>query len=562
MSWEDPLTRTAIFMDPCSFALASLIVSHAGISDNEFRNPEEDTVNSKIYSLARATKYRPTVLEPVPYSKVPQARQHHSHAKNLVEVNDKLRCPTHHWHGRGELCDSAACSARSIHVLAAPTEKNNMTTATYAAASPASSTVGDEFRRGWRTLLASSLGNGSGLSGLAFYTFGVFTLPLTEAFGWARGDVSIASSFLLLGTVITAPIVGSLIDRIGARRVALASMLLLGFGYAAMTQLSGSVMLFYAAWLALALIGGGTTPVVWTRAVSVWFDRGRGLALGIALAGSGIASMVAPAAVTLAISKAGWPGGYLVLCGFIVLVAVPLIALLFRDHPPVDTSPLAMDASAGAASSAPHAARLTGMSIEESRRSPTFWKIAIGFFFVAAVIAGLILNLVPLLVDRGMNRMEAAGIAGVMGIAVTGGRIGIGFLLDRLALALVARVLFLLCAIGCFTLSIPDTPTWVVALCVISLGLAAAAEVDMLAFLSARYFGLRSYGKVYGWQISSFYVGAALGPLAAGLLYNEYKSYLPMLYVTTAALVFGAIVLGTLGRAPDFSSASGNNARH
>ena len=84
----------------------------------------------------------------------------------------------------------------------------------------------------------------------------------------------------------------------------------------------------------------------------------------------------------------------------------------------------------------------------------------------------------------------------------------------------------------------------------------------MLAFLSARYFGLRSYGKVYGWQISSFYVGAALGPLAAGLLYNQFKSYLPMLYLTTAALVFGAIVLGTLGRAPEFSSRSGSAGEH
>ena len=74
-----------------------------------------------------------------------------------------------------------------------------------------------EFARGWRTLIAASIGNGTGLSGLAFYTFGVFVLPLTTAFGWSRGEVSIAASFLIVGTAITAPVIGTIIDRFGAR---------------------------------------------------------------------------------------------------------------------------------------------------------------------------------------------------------------------------------------------------------------------------------------------------------------------------------------------------------
>ena len=71
----------------------------------------------------------------------------------------------------------------------------------------------DEFRRGWRALLASSIGNGAGLSGLAFYTFGVFVVPLVEYFGWPQGQVVGAASSLIIGTAITAPIIGGLIDR-------------------------------------------------------------------------------------------------------------------------------------------------------------------------------------------------------------------------------------------------------------------------------------------------------------------------------------------------------------
>ena len=168
----------------------------------------------------------------------------------------------------------------------------------------------DEFRRGWKTLLASAMGNGSGLSGIAFYTFGVFIVPLVTAFGWTRGQVSIAASFMILGTAITAPIIGSIIDRLGAQRVALISMVLVALGYFALTQSSGSIALFYASWLMIALVGGGTTPVVWTRAVNMWFDRGRGLALGLALAGSGVASIFAPVLTNSMIKAYGWQGAY------------------------------------------------------------------------------------------------------------------------------------------------------------------------------------------------------------------------------------------------------------
>ncbi len=411
------------------------------------------------------------------------------------------------------------------------------------------SDVMDEFRRGWRPLLASSIGNGAGLSGLAFYTFGVFVVPLVEAFGWTRGTVSGAASSLIIGTAITAPIIGSIIDRYGVRRVGIGSMIALALGYAVLSQLGDSIAMFYAAWFALSLIGGGTTPVVWTRTVGVWFDRGRGLALGLALAGSGFASLFAPVLTNKAITAWGWQGGYLAIGAFILFLAVPLIALFLKDRPPVAapaTSGLAAGTGPGAAPELP------GLSLEEARRTAAFWKIAIGFFFVSGVVAALIINLVPLLIDRGLDRADAAAIASVMGIAVLGGRIGIGFLLDRLHAPAVARTLLGLCAGGCLLLSLGDVPGWVIGLAVMSLGLAAAAEVDLVAFLTSRFFGMKAYGKIYGWQLTAFYLGAAIGPFAAGRAYDHFQSYLPVLYFAAVALLFGAIVTGTLGKPPEF----------
>ncbi len=415
------------------------------------------------------------------------------------------------------------------------------------------SNAATEFRRGWRPLIAAAIGNGSGLSGLAFYTFGVFVLPLVAAFGWTRGEVSTAASFLIIGTAITAPLIGSVIDRYGARRVGITSMIALSLGYAALTQLDGTLGLFYVAWLGLSLIGGGTTPVVWTRTVNIWFDRGRGLALGIALAGSGLAGVFAPVIVSRIIAEHGWQAGYLVVGGFILLVSVPLIALLLEERPK-SVSTATPENAAAVSAAAVEAAPLPGFVLAEALRQVAFWKIAIGFFLVSGVIAALIINLIPLLVDRGLAQQSAASIAGVMGIAVLVGRVAIGFLLDRFAAPAVARLLLGICAVGCFALTIPDASMWLVTISVLSLGLAAAAEVDLVAYLTSRFFGMRSYGEIYGWQLTSFYLGAALGPLAAGMAYDHYQSYVPTLYFACGAMIFGALVTGSLGK-PKFSHA-------
>lgn len=401
----------------------------------------------------------------------------------------------------------------------------------------------EEFARGWRVLLACGVGIGAGITGLAYYSFGVFVIPLTEAFGWSVGQVTVGSSFLILGTAFTAPVIGSLIERYGAYRVCLISFAAVAAGFMLLTWLDGSIALFWAAWLLISLAGAGTTPVLWTRTVGLWFDRGRGLALGIALAGSGLASLFAPPLITRAIGAWGWQGGYFAVGAFLLLVAMPVVALLFQEQP-------RRTAAGSHLAAAPAETALPGFSLQEALRRAAFWKIAIGFFLVSGVIGGLIINLVKLLVETGLDRVEAAGVASIMGLAVIVGRIGIGFLLDRVAAPIVAAVILLLCAAGCHALSLQGLPTWTLSLCVVALGLGAAAEVDLVAYLTSRYLGMREYGRIYGLQLSAFFLGAAFGPAAIGYSFTYFGSYGPALGFSVGALLFGAVVLATLGQPP------------
>jgi len=404
-----------------------------------------------------------------------------------------------------------------------------------------------EFANGWRALLASSLGNASGLSGLPFYTFGVFVVPLSDAFGWSRGQVSSAASFLILGTAITAPIVGSIIDRIGARRVALWSLFALSLGYAGLTRLASNIALFYSAWMLMSLAGGGTTPVVWTRAVNLWFDRSRGLALGLTLAGSGLAGVFGPVFCSTLIERYGWAGGYLGLSAFILLISIPVVFLLYKER----STPVA---PAGAQSAAAH--ELPGLSFRQALRTAAYWKIAGGFLLVSGAIAGLVINLVPLMLDRGMSAMDAASIAGAMGVAVLVGRVVVGFLLDKFSAPLVGASLLCATAVGCLLMTLSAAPTWVLVLSILSLGLATAAEVDLVAFLVSRYFGMKAYGRIYGSQLTAFYLGAAFGPALMGFAYDHYSGYTQILHAVTVIFVFGAAVVGTLGPLPDFDDRS------
>jgi MFS family permease len=115
------------------------------------------------------------------------------------------------------------------------------------------------------------------------YTTGQFILPMSTAFGWSRSATAGGLIFRTIGSVLMAPIIGVLIDRFGVRRVAIIAQLGLSLGYFGLTLNNGSLTAYYIAWGILAVLGAGTSPIVWTRPVAGWFERSRGLALGLGL---------------------------------------------------------------------------------------------------------------------------------------------------------------------------------------------------------------------------------------------------------------------------------------
>ncbi|MEO0997369.1 MAG: MFS transporter [Pseudomonadota bacterium] len=396
----------------------------------------------------------------------------------------------------------------------------------------------NELSRHWRIVVACCVGVGAGTTGIPFYTMGLFVGPLETEFGWSRAAIQLWLTILLLGAIVFVPASGWLADRYGVRRVAIPSLLAVSGVLMLIGGLTGSLFGFYFGSLLLAAAGAGTSPLTWTRAINGWFDRQRGIALGLALSGTGIAAFLAPVYVGWILTEASWRLAYAAL-GLLPLLALPIVHALLAEP------------AASARTSGPGRSSPGGVDLPEALRDYRFWLIATAFFFVSAGISGSISNLPPLLQDQGMSAAAAGRIAGIVGLAVIGGRILAGFLLDRFWAPAVAAVMLAAPALSAWILGQPELNLSLVPVAAVLLGLAAGAEFDFIAYLCSRYFGLAHYGKIYGIQYAVFAAGAATAPPLFGYMYDTVGSYADSFLLVSVLFVIGAGLLPLLGRYPD-----------
>lgn len=396
----------------------------------------------------------------------------------------------------------------------------------------------NEFRRGVKPLLGATIGAGCGLSSISFYTHSVFVPAISADTDWSRGDIQLGVTIMILMAIVSAPAVGFLIDRYGARRIALCSIPLYGLTLASFSLVGTSLATYYAVWAVMSLLAAGTLPLTWTRVVNAWFDTSRGLALGITLAGTGIAATFAPSYVNTLIGQFGWREAYALLALTATLIAMPIVFAFFRDPPQIIATETA------------HTPKQTGYAFSDAMKSYRFWLMAIGILLVAAGIGGLITNTFPMLLDRGVSATEAAGYLGLIGVSVIMGRLVVGALLDRFWAPMIAAVFLAAPCISAMILSGQSLSPVTITIAVLIIGLAAGAELDLMAFLVSRYFGLVSYGSIYGALYVSFSIGAGVAPFAFGTAYDQFGSYEPILAVVSGMSIVGAVLLLFLGPYP------------
>ncbi len=397
-----------------------------------------------------------------------------------------------------------------------------------------------EFRRGWPVLLASLLGVACGASPIPFNSIGFFMGPLNAEFGWSFRDISLGVTIFGITASLLAPVYGAMADRFGVRPVALLSLLAFALSFAAFALMPPSLTSFYLLWLVVGLVGIGSTPVTWSRAVNLWFFKSRGLALGIMLLGTSLAAIVVPVLTVWAIENYGWRGAYPTLSLLPLLVGLPVAYLLFRE-PRDDERPRGV-ASVGKA---------VGLTLAQALRDRRFWTIWLSIACVAIAYGGAHLHMPEIVKMHGFAPERAAGIMQMVGVSILAGRLITGFLIDRFWAPMICFPILLLPAIAMWLLMGTGTAYDAMLLAAFLLGFAAGAESDLIAYLASRYFGMANYGKIYGMLYMPFGLGSAISPALYGMVRDRTGSYDAILFAAMGFFAVGALLLLTLGRYPE-----------
>jgi len=399
----------------------------------------------------------------------------------------------------------------------------------------------DSFHyEGWRVAAASAVGVFVSFASLLVYTFGVFLKPLAQEFGWSREAVSAAFGFAAVMVALASPGLGYLVDRFGPQRIILPCLVVFGCAFASLSLLTPNVWHLYATFIVLGLVGNGTAQMAYSRAVSSWFTRRRGLAFALLLAGGSVGAMVLPPLAQSLIGRVGWRQACLMLGAGVLAIGLPTVVLFVRERPGTRSG-----------RQAEH-----GAPVSAGLRARPFW-IVVAILFVSSVAQnGAIAHLSALLTDRGVPATGAALAVSAMGGASLAGRLITGWLLDRFFAARVSLSLLATAALGIYLLAGAESLAMGAAAAML-IGFGMGGEADVTPYLLSRYFGLRGFTTLYGFTWTAYALAGALGPVLMGMAFDATGSYERLL----AVLAAGTLVVALLNLLlPAYASAEASAA--
>jgi predicted MFS family arabinose efflux permease len=408
---------------------------------------------------------------------------------------------------------------------------------------------GSEWRAHWRVVLGAAIGMGTAFS-LYQYVSSLFLKELSAEFGWTRGQVFGAFAMGLVGA-LCAPLVGRIVDAVGVRPVLIVCTLLLGGVYVGLANMPGELGVFFGLIATMAIVGTGCGALAYTRAVNSWFVRNRGLALGCTIGGVSLFAILMPPVLNWIITQYDWRMAYYALGALAVFVGLPIVLTTVWERREA--------VRAGRAAEAADASMSVGLGWGEAIRTRHYWLLIAAMILVNVAGAGLLSQLAAMLTDRGLTREVAAWLLSAFGLSVLIGRIGTGFLVDRMAPSGVAFLFTgILPAIGCALLLAPASPEAAFGLAlaaVILLGLQQGAEMDLLGFFVARQFGMKTYSSIFGSMITAIALSSAAGVAMWGAAFDRSGDYTVALLASVVAFpLAGLCFLGLAGAGRRFDA--------
>ncbi len=389
-------------------------------------------------------------------------------------------------------------------------------------------------------MIAAIFGCALCMSAIATHSIGPFIKPIEAEMGWSRTAIQ-ASLFFGQGvSAIGVVITGTLLERMSSRSLALIGMAGTGVGLL-LVSISDSLAMFYAGYCIAALVGSGSGFIIWSRAITARFHKRRGLALAVALSGTGASGVILPPLLVWTIGAYGWRAGYIALAALPLLIALPIIFLLFRPH------------DDGAQLTAKNAAVPTPPSTVraiEVFANYRYWIRLLSVFCVYFSVVGILPNLIPALTDAGIAPERAALAQVSFALAMIVGRLLVGYLSDHYWAPAIGALFLTPPAIGCYLLvAAPTLPVAIFA--AVLIGAATGAELDLMAFLTSRYFKPHVFARAYSYLYAAVAVAGGTAPMAFAAVYDRNGSYGVSFAAASVMFLIGGPMLLLLGKYPE-----------
>ena len=368
--------------------------------------------------------------------------------------------------------------------------------------------------------------------GVVIFAIFVFYEPIHKDLGWSRGLFSATYSSGILAMAITGPIIGKLIDAHGAKSIMFAGSLIIGsavFSFSQVTAPWHYFLCYIAAGVGLAASSGISINAI----ISRWFQRRRGLAIGITYTGMGAGGFVISPIAELLIRSMDWQSTMMIFAILIWSTLIPLTLFVIKSDP----YQLGLEAD-GIVTDTIHStkkikrseiyASLPGISLSQAVRTSRFWVVVLVFFTALFSSNGTFSQVQPFVLDLGFSTTTAATLLSLIGLLAAITKFTYGYLSDKVPIksillfstagATTAPILLL--SVSAFAI-----PNWIFLLCPLPLGIAATAFSTLVPITAASAFGIRHIGAISGSLTSCMLLGMAGGPVFMGIMHDFTGAY-------------------------------------
>ena len=399
----------------------------------------------------------------------------------------------------------------------------------------------DKLFYGW-VIVAVFLVIGTTLYGVHF-SFGVFFKSIEAEFSLTRASTSSILSVNMVLAGLFSFLAGWALDRYGPRVVVMLMGIFTGLSLI-LTSLTGAAWQLFITYSLLLAMGTGPIYAVPMSAVSRWFDRKKGLALGLSSMGIGLGTVVMAPFATRLITSYSWHMAYLVIGLISLTVVVPLSRLLKRDPHEIGAAPDGVQMSDSVTPPESGVVSPIDSSILLIIQSRNFWLITVIHFFFAGCVFFVVAHLVPHITDIGFSPIEAAAVFSVLGAASIPGRLFMGIASDKIGrkAASIICTLFMAAAIAWL---IWARDLWSLYLFAVIYGFFYSGFGSSTAALISDSFRAKNIGAAFGLLEIGIGTGAATGAVVGGRIFDINQSY-DIAFLSIALTLLIAAVLFTM----------------